>query len=29
MTNLIAKFNTFAQPQPKHIAWAYLSCVQR
>jgi hypothetical protein len=30
MTNLITKFNAFAQPQqPKDYAWAYLRCVQR
>lgn len=30
MTNLIAKVNSFAQPQqPKYYAWAYLRCVQR
>lgn len=30
MTNLIAKFNSFAQPQqPKYYAWACLRCVQR
>lgn len=29
MTNLTAKVNSFAQPQPKFFAWAYLRCVQR
>lgn len=29
MTDFIAKFNSFAQPQPKYYTWAYLRCVQR
>lgn len=30
MTNLIAKVNSFAQPeQPKYYTWAYLRCVHR